>query len=224
MIASSSFFRGEAMIRMAALAAILALVGCAPGVDKMVGLPHPKRHRPPPQLTSPPPMRLPSALTDSAAVPVSPDARPAADRPQARPAPAATRRVASLPRRRWQQGAMAFHMAMGLRHRRRIPVMVLFHRPGCPYSRALDQLYLREPGFIRATGRIIKVSVNTRGSAADVALTEKQKITGTPTLLVYPGRGGRPREVIVFYRAGTQIRRKPLTQVIAEIKRYALQR
>ncbi len=212
----------------AALAMTLAVSGCASSVDALVGLPNPARHRPPPQLNCPPPPRLPSALTDSAAVPASPDVRSASHRPgarpPARPTPAGRWRSASLPSSRWQQGAMAFHLAMSFRYERRVPVMVLFRRPGCPYSRTLEQLYLVDPQFIQGTRGIIKVAVNTRGSAADQALTEKQGITGTPTLLVYSGRGGKPREVIVFYRVGRQIRRKPMAQVLAEIRRIIRRR
>jgi hypothetical protein len=212
----------------AVLAATLAVSGCASSVDSMVGLPPPTRHQPPPQLKCPPPVGLPSALTDSAAVPVSPDARSASYRPPAppptRPAPTGRWRSASLPSGRWQRGAMAFHLAMGLRHQRRIPVMVLFRRPGCPYSRALEQMYLDDPQFIQGTRGILKIAVNTRGSEADRTLTEKQKITGTPTLLVYSGRGGGPREVVVFYRVGPQIRRKPMAQVLAEIRRIVRRR
>lgn len=209
----------RALTMIAGLTAALFFLGCASSVDSLTGLPHRSRHRPPPELNSPPPMKIPSALTDPASAPPSPDARPT---------PAATGsgpgRVASLPRSRWLNGAMAFQMAMGARHQRRIPVIVLYHRPRCPYSRALDQLYLLRPEFARATRGIIKVAVNTRGSAAERTLTDRQKVTGTPTLMVYPGRGGRPREVIVFYRIGPQIRRKPLAQVLTEIRRYAYRR
>jgi thiol:disulfide interchange protein len=124
----------------------------------------------------------------------------------------------------WQRGAMAYQMAMGLRHRNRVPVLLFFWRPGCSYSRALEAQYFNDPRFLRGTAGIIMVKVNTTGSAADRALAKRLRVPGTPTVLVYPGRGGRPREVIVFFYSGNRVARKTMAQVIAEVRRQAFGR
>ncbi|MBU1743189.1 MAG: thioredoxin family protein, partial [Proteobacteria bacterium] len=146
---------------------------------------------------------------------------PQTGRPLAQPA---TPGAMTMPGQGWRRGVMAYRVAMGLRQRRRVPVLLFFFRPDCPYCRSLLARYFHQPEFLRGTAGIIKVMVNTRGSPADQALTNQLRITGTPTILVYPGRGRRPREVIIIYQAGNKIRRKPMARVIAEIRRKAFGR
>ncbi len=66
--------------------------------------------------------------------------------------------------------------------------------------------------------------INTQGSAAEQALTDQLRVTGTPTILIYPGRGGRRRTMLIYYYVGNQVRRKPMARVIAEIRRKAFGR
>jgi hypothetical protein len=66
--------------------------------------------------------------------------------------------------------------------------------------------------------------INTRGSAAERALADQLGVTGTPTLLIYPRRGSRARKMLIYYYVGNTVRRKPMAQVIAEIRRQAFGR
>ncbi len=78
--------------------------------------------------------------------------------------------------------------------------------------------------FLRGTAGITKVMINTRGSVAERALADRLGVTGTPTLLIFPARGGRARRMLIYYYVGNRVRRKPMAQVIAEIRRKAFGR
>lgn len=199
-------------ICIAIFSIFLYLIGCAPSVDQLTGLPPISQRKPPPQLAGTPSPPSPNAPTAPASYATTPRTAPQTG---ARAHPALTIS------RGWQRGVAAYNQAMAMSRSKGMPVIVLHYRPGCPYCAALERQYLSNPKFQQAVSGYLLVALNTRGTPAEARVADQNRVTGTPTIHVYPGGGKSFREVIVFYRQGGRIMRKSMNRLIADISRAA---